>query len=147
MIGGNGSWVESCIFQEEDIYQDRDTLHWSVLVLEETMIPLVGTLGLIGNLVSILVLRRPDMKSTFNQSLIMLAVVDILILINFIFIFSMDVNSLVYKYLFPYFLYPIKIILHSWEMFLTMSIAAERLMAVYKPLHYRSHTVREGLKK
>ena len=141
MIGGNVSWAESCIIQEED----RDMFHWAIFVFEETMVPLVGTLGLIGNLVSILVLRK--MKSTFNQSLIMLAVVDILLLVNFIFGFSIDLHSLVNKYLFPYFLYPIKIILHSWEMFLTMSIAAERLMAVYKPLHYRSHTVREGLKK
>ena len=141
MNGGNVSWADSCNLQEED----RDMYHWAILVFEKTMVPLVGTLGLIGNLVSILVLRK--MKSTFNQSLIMLAVVDILLLVNFIFGFSIDLHSLVNKYLFPYFLYPIKIILHSWEMFLTMSIAAERLMAVYKPLHYRSHTVREGLKK
>ena len=128
---------ESCILQEED----RDTLHWSILVFEETMILLVGTLGLIGNLVSISVLRRPEMKSTFNQSLIMLAVVDILLLVDILFIFSIDRNSLVHKYLFPFFLYPILSIFLSWEMFLTMSIAAERLMAVHKPIHYRSHTV------
>ena len=137
MIGGNGSLKESCILQEED----RDTLHWSILVFEETMVPLVGTLVLFGNLVSILVLKRPEMKSTFNQSLIMLAVVDILILVTFIFMFSIDLQSMVNRYLFPYFLFPIRAILHSWEMFLIMSIAAERLMAVYKPLHYRSHTV------
>ena len=71
----------------------------------------------------------------------MLAVVDILILVTFIFMFSIDLQSMVNRYLFPYFLFPIRAILHSWEMFLSMSIAAERLMAVYKPIHYRSHTV------
>ena len=49
--------------------------------MEETLIPIVGTVGLIGNFVTILVLRRPEMKSTFNQSLKALAAFEIIFLL------------------------------------------------------------------
>lgn len=82
------------------------------------------------------------MKSTFNQSLVMLAIVDILLLVTVIIYFSIEHYTVMMAYLMPYLLYPIRGIFHCWEIYLTMSISAERVMAVYKPIHYRSHTVK-----
>ena len=116
--------------------------YWGYQII---MIPLVATFGFIGNLISILVLRRPEMKSTFNQSLVMLAVVDILFVISVICVHSLRLylsHYQLYKYLFPCFLYPMMSVFYSWDTFLTMSIATERLMAVCKPIQYRSHPVR-----
>ena len=62
-----------------------DMGYWIFLII----IPLVGTFGFIGNLISILVLRRPEMKSTFNLSLAVLVVVDILFVINVMFVHSL----------------------------------------------------------
>ena len=54
---------------------------WANYLLEEVSIPLVGSVGLLGNLAAIVVLSHPEMKSTFNQSLIALAVFEIIFLV------------------------------------------------------------------
>ena len=50
-----------------------------------------------------------------------------------------DVQNVIFIYLFPYFWNPVKNIRMSWESFLTMSIATERFLAVCSPLLYRRH--------
>jgi hypothetical protein len=104
----------------------------------------VGTLGLVGNIGATIVLKRPDMKSTFHQSLLTLAVLDIMFLGILICDYSLDFHSQIYVYMFPYFFNPMKNILMSWETFLIMSIATERFLAVYKPIHYRGHRIRRS---
>lgn len=46
--------------------------------------PVVGAVGVVGNLGAILILMRPEMRSTFHQSLITLAIVDIIFVITLI---------------------------------------------------------------
>ena len=46
--------------------------------------PVVGAVGVVGNLGAILILLRPEMRSTFHQSLITLAIVDIIFVITLI---------------------------------------------------------------
>ena len=46
--------------------------------------PVVGVVGVLGNLGAILILMRPEMKSTFHHSLITLAIVDIIFVITLI---------------------------------------------------------------
>ena len=82
------------------------------------------------------------MKSTFHQSLISLSVFEIAFLVLVILDHSLDFNSPAYIVLFPYFLHPMKNILMSCETYLIMSIALERLMAVYRPIHYRAGLLR-----
>ena len=118
--------------------------YWAKFILEEVAIPLVGTLGLVGNIAATMILKRPEMKSTFHQSLLTLAVLDIMFLSIIICDHSMDFNSQIYVYMFPYFFNPMKNILMSWETFLIMSIAAERFMAVCKPIHYRRNRMRQS---
>ena len=140
VVGEDENMEGNCSLQCEESVVDL----WAKLVLEEISIPVVGIIGFVGNIVTILILKKPVVKSTFHQSLITLSVLNILFLSFIICDHSMDLTSQVYVYMFPYFLNPGKNILMSWETFLIMSIAAERFLAVYKPIYYRSHKSRRS---
>jgi hypothetical protein len=107
--------------------------------MENIFIPLIGSLGIIGNLAAIFVLKCPELKSTFHQSLLTLAMCDIIFLVFILGDMVVDVNSVYYIYMFPYFWNPGKNIIMSWETFLIMSIATERFLAVCLPVIYRRH--------
>ena len=111
----------------------------SKLWLSDVLFPLVSSLGVLGNLVAILVLRCPEMKSTFHQSLLTLAACDIILLGVTLCDHYVDVTAPIYVFLFPYVCYPLKNILISWETFLIMSISTERFFAICRPLCYRNH--------
>ena len=55
-----------------------------LILLAQVLMPLVGVVGVLGNLGAILILMRPEMKSTFHHSLITLAIVDIIFVITLI---------------------------------------------------------------
>ena len=105
---------------------------------------MVGSVGLVGNLAAIVVLSHPDMKSTFHQSLITLAVFEIMFLILIICDHAADIQSEVYVVMFPHLLYPLKNILMSFEAFLMMSISTERCLAIRRPLKYRKRSTFES---
>ena len=111
---------------------------WAKYILEEVSIPVVGTVGLLGNLAAIIVLSHPDMKSTFHQSLITLAVFEILFLLLLICDQGADIWSDFYTKMVPHFLFPLKNIMMSCETYLLISIALERLIAVVRPLWFRN---------
>ena len=111
----------------------------SELLISDVLFPIVCSLGVFGNLVAILVLRCPEMKSTFHQSLIALAVCDFLFLGITLCDHFVDVTAPLYVFLFPYVWNPLKNMLMSWDTFLIMSIATERFFAICRPLCYRSH--------
>ena len=115
---------------------------WARFILEEVSIPVVGSVGLVGNLAAIVVHSHPDMKNTFNQSLITLAVFEILFLVLVICDHATVIWSEVYIVMLPYFIFPLKNILLSCETYLLMSIALERLIAVVRPLWYRTARLR-----
>ena len=114
---------------------------WSGL-MEKYLIPFIGCLGLLGNLTAIFILRCPQLKSTFHQSLLTLTICDILFLLFILADIFIDMQNVIYIYTFPYFWNPLKNIVMSWETFLTMSIATERFLAVCRPLFYRRHKLR-----
>ena len=74
------------------------------------------------------------MKSTFHQSLVSLAAVEILFLVLIILDHSLGLESPVYIALFPHLLNPLKNILMTCETYIIMSIALERLLAVCRPI-------------
>ena len=114
---------------------------WAKFIVVKLSVPLVGSVGLLGNLAAIVVLSHPDMKSTFNQSLIALAVFEIIFLVLFLFCDHGN-GTWLYTVTFPYFLYPLQNIVLSCESYLLMSIALERLIAVVRPLWYRTARLR-----
>ena len=77
---------------------------------------------------------RPEMKSTFHQSLVSLAAVEILFLLLIILDHSLGLESPVYIALFPHLLNPLKNIAMTCETYIIMSIALERLLAVCRPI-------------
>ena len=69
--------AENCTGKKSDL--------WLKLVLENVLTPSIGCLGIFGNCVAIDTLRHPTIKTTFNQSLVCLAICEILFLIMMIF--------------------------------------------------------------
>ena len=113
-------------------------LNLSSFILEGIVQMVICLLGIIGNIVSIFLLSRPELRSFFNQLLGILASFDLVYLIT-IFIESIRMlgyQTNVHVLLFPYFLYPVSFIAMSCSTFSTISVALERYIAVYYPLHY-----------
>ena len=134
LSGASASRMEEDINQTDCSCPNPTELEvWARFILEEVSIPVVGSVGLVGNLAAIVVLSHPDMKNTFNQSLITLAVFEILFLILLICDHANGIWSKLHIVMFPYFLYPLRNILLSCESYLLMSISLERLIAVVRP--------------
>ena len=51
---------------------------------QQVLMPAVGMVGVLGNLGAILILMRPEMRSTFHHSLLTLAIVDVLFVVTLI---------------------------------------------------------------
>ena len=47
-------------------------------------------------------------------------------------------NPVVYTYMFPWLWYPLKNIVMTWTIFLTMGLSTERYLAVCRPILYRT---------
>ena len=73
-----GSWTE------EKIMKVDTCSFW----MEGVMLCVTGTIGLIGNILSIVVLSKPDMYNSFNQLLITLSTFDSI----FIFVAIVDIG-------------------------------------------------------
>ena len=110
---------------------------WTEVLIESVTIPVVSILGFLGNLSAIVVLLRPEMRSTFHQTLVMLAVIENIFLLSILSEHVFEDDNQYYVVLVPYMLNPLKNILLCWEMFLIMSISTERYMAVRNPVKYR----------
>ena len=124
----------SCVESQVDV--------WTEFFIESVTIPIVSVLGFLGNSGAIIILLRPEMKSTFHQTLVTLAVIENLFLITIITDHLVDPHNQLYIVMLPYFWNPLKNILLCWEMFLIMSISTERYMAVRNPLAYRMQKVK-----
>ena len=74
------------------------------------------------------------MRSSFNQLLITLSVLDIMFVTSSIWEYAMvkvwGIHLTIYIYIFPYLWYPMKNITMSWITFLVSAIATERYLAV-----------------
>ena len=94
---------------------------------------MVAIVGMMGNLAAILILLRPEMKSTFHHSLITLAAVDILFVITLLIDiqrFDLNIENQMFILFFPYAWNPFKNILMTFETFLMVSITTERYLAI-----------------
>ena len=111
-------------------------------ILQTVATPALCCIGLFGNFLVIMILKTPRMRSTFHQSLLSLAVCDILFLALIIIDTFGDYLYPIYILMFPHVFNPMKNILLCWETFLIMSISTERYLAICRPLLYRSHKLR-----
>ena len=110
---------------------------WAQFWLETVSILPLGALGLVGNCFALLTLRRPTLKTTFHQSLVSLAICDVMFLFMILTDQIIDKTSLFYVILFPYFWNPVMNILVSSQTFMIMGIATERFLVVWMPVIYK----------
>jgi len=137
-----GLWEEDGCYNTS-LYQKTEHYHTYQqfsTAMSVTMIVVAG-LGLLGNTFSVFVLARREMRNCFNNILIALNICDSLHLIFAI----MDAvrNSFGELYpahllhIFPYIHYPFYRISLCASIFLIISVAIERYLAVCRPHHYR----------
>ena len=109
----------------------------------------VGAVGILGNLLTCVVLARTSINSNFHQTIVALTIVN-LIFVGMVVIDSfhpdLDLDNQLYIKLFPYLWHPAKAILLCCETYLVMSITTERFLAIKRPvrihlinLHHHSH--------
>eukprot|EP00093_Oithona_nana_P011486 11486.XXX_567098_570577_1 [CDS] Oithona nana genome sequencing. len=119
--------------------------------MEGLLLTGTGTVGLIGNFLSIVILSKPDMYNSFNQLLIALSTMDsvfiILAIIDYSFSRAFQWSSQVFTYLFPYLIYPLNSITFCASIFTTVALAFERHTAVCRPIHYRNVTATNSVRR
>jgi len=112
------------------------------MVVEGFLMPAVMSVGLVGNLLSIRVLRSPniDMKKTFREVLTMLAVYDCLFITTASASFSLPQLSdywkvWVHPHIFPWLL-PLMQASLNGSIWSTVSVTVERYISVVHPHHW-----------
>ena len=114
-------------------------------LMEDVLLPIVGFLGILGNLGAGAVLISSNNKSAFHQSLKALIVVDLLLVIVMV-VDSQQIKNQMFIFLIPYFWNPFKNTVLTFQTFLIMSISAERYLAVKKPIQFNITKVKNSIR-
>ncbi|XP_050521591.1 FMRFamide receptor [Daktulosphaira vitifoliae] len=112
------------------------------------LLNVIGVFGILGNVISMIILSRPQMKSSINYLLIGLARCDTVLIITSILLFGLPIIYPSTTYLFNYYfkvypliapvVYPIAMISQTVSVYLTLTVTLERFVAVCHPLQARS---------
>jgi hypothetical protein len=131
------------LYRDEDEHQMvRTCAYW----LEGVLLLTVGSIGILGNLVAILVLHlERTASSSFNRLLAMLATFDTIFIVFTLLDYSLArvffwpwaQESEVWVYLIPKVIYPLNNMTFCCSIYLTVMLAWERYLAVCHPNHYR----------
>lgn len=112
------------------------------------LLNVIGVFGILGNVISMIILSRPQMKSSINYLLIGLARCDTVLIVTSIILFGLPVIYPTTNRLFVYYfkvypliapvVYPIAMISQTVSVYLTLTVTLERFVAVCHPLRARS---------
>ncbi|XP_022919628.2 FMRFamide receptor [Onthophagus taurus] len=137
IIDDNGT---SCLdYEPSDFY-------W--FIVNGILLNVIGFFGILGNIISMIILSRPQMRSSINYLLIGLARIDTVLIITSILIFGLvgiyPYTGCLFNYFFvvmphiaPY-LFPIATVAQTASVYLTVTVSFDRYIAVCKPLRARS---------
>ncbi|VVC40276.1 7TM GPCR, serpentine receptor class w (Srw),GPCR, rhodopsin-like, 7TM,G protein-coupled [Cinara cedri] len=108
----------------------------------------VGVFGILGNIITMIILSRPQMKTSINYLLIGLARCDTVLIFTSIMLFGLPVIYKATNQLFVYYykvhplitpvVFPIAMISQTVSVYLTLTVTLERFQAVCYPLQARS---------
>lgn len=109
---------------------------------------IVGVLGVIGNVISMIILSRPQMRSSINYLLIGLACCDTVLIITSVLLFGIPSIYpytgqffLYYNYIYPFIspvIFPVAMISQTASVYMTFTVTLERYVAVCHPLKARA---------
>lgn len=109
---------------------------------------IVGVIGILGNILSMVILSRPQMRSSINYLLIGLARCDTVLIITSMFLFGFRsiypytgylffYNYYIYPQIVPY-VFPLGTAAQTASSYLTLMVSLERYVAVCHPLRARA---------
>ncbi|KAJ8680850.1 hypothetical protein QAD02_016637, partial [Eretmocerus hayati] len=117
-------------------------------ILYGLLLNAISLLGLIGNAISIIVLSRPQMRSSINYLLIGLATCDTALILLSVLVYGLPGLYAYTGYLFEYkfyvypkivrYLYPLSTTAQMTTVYITLTVTMERYVAVCHPLKARS---------
>ncbi|KAG8189545.1 hypothetical protein JTE90_008505 [Oedothorax gibbosus] len=126
-------------------------------VTEGAILTLLGLLGMAGNVISLVILSRPEMRSSVNCGLQALAFFDTILLVSSITMLGLHKLGyrmmLLHRYTFEFYpyvvliAYPVGLIAQTGSVWITVGVTVERWVAVRHPLRARflcTHTRAKG---
>lgn len=130
------------------MYDHQSEMNLFQFWMNGVLLNIVGILGILGNILSMVILSRPQMRSSINYILIGLARCDTVLIITSILLFGLPAvypytGYLYYYFYFIYpsispFVYPIAMAAQTASIYLTLTVTLERYVAVCHPLKARA---------
>ncbi|RZB39419.1 FMRFamide receptor, partial [Asbolus verrucosus] len=134
--------IDSCLNDEVE------NLQLYRFITNGLLLNIIGILGILGNIISMIILSRPQMRSSINYLLIGLARIDTVLIITSILLFGLPgiypYSGLLFTYyyvVYPHIapvVYPLAMIVQTASVYLTLTVSLERFVAVCHPLRARS---------
>lgn len=139
--------VTSCSQSNGNYSADKDAILFE-FVADGVMLNVVGAFGIVGNVISMVILSRPQMRSSINYLLMGLVRCDTALIVTSVLLFGLPAVYLytgclssyalrVYPLLAPV-VFPLAMIAQTVSVYLTLTVTLERFVAVCHPLQARS---------
>lgn len=130
-------------------FEPNECLNFLEFWLCGVVLNIVGVIGILGNVLSMVILSRPQMRSSINYLLIGLARCDTVLIITSILLFGFRsiypytgyffvYNYYIYPHIAP-FVFPLAMIAQTASIYLTLMVSLERYVAVCHPLRAVSY--------